>query len=190
MIKKSEEKHGFTMMETLLSIGIGTTIIVVAGSMYFMGVKTYRRKSLSAELVQNGRVAIDRMSREIRQTSEIAVELPEEETEDLPEEIIFRDGHDEEDINYIRYYLDNGNLNREERFYYLESDPEKNHVVCGTIGDGGEVPIRITLKDQVVAENISSLGFFGEPLVHMRLILSKLDVNLYLATAVLGRGID
>ncbi len=178
------------MMETLLAVGIGTTIIVVAGSIYFMGVKTYRRKSLSAELVQNGRVAIDRMSREIRQTSEIAVELPEEEIDDLPTEILFRNGHDAEEINYVKYYMSNGNLNREERFYYFESDPEKTHVVCGAIGEGGELPVWGVVKDQVIAENISDLGFFGGHLVHMKLMLSKLDLNLYLATAVLGRGID
>ncbi|TRZ77655.1 hypothetical protein D4R87_02310 [bacterium] len=184
------KKNGFTMMETLLAVGIGTTIIAVAGSVYFMGVTTYRRKSLSAELVQNGRVAIDRMSREIRQTSEIAVDLPEEEIESLPSEIIFRNGHDAEEINYIKYYTDNGNLNREERFYYFSSDPDKTRVVCGAIGDSGEIPVWEVVKDQVIAENISNLGFFGGPLVHMNLILSKLDLNLYLATAVLGRDID
>jgi len=190
MIKKDKKYlTGFTMMETLLAVGIGATIIAVAGSIYFMGVKTYRIKNLSAELVQNGRIAMDRMSREIRQTSEIAVTLPAEEEESLPDEIIFRDGH-AEDIDYIRYYLNNGDLKREERFYYFESDAEKNHVICGAIGESGESPIWDTVKDQVIAENLSNLGFFGEPLVHIRLILSKLDVNLHLATAVLGRGID
>ena len=189
MKKNKRYLKGFTMMETLLAVGIGTTVIAVAGSIYFMGVKTYRMKNLSAELVQNGRIAIDRMSREIRQTSEIAVTLPADEEESLPDEIIFRNGQTE-DISYLRYYLNDGNLKREERFYYFESDPEKSHVICGAIGESGESPKWDTVKDQIVAENLSNLGFFGEPLVHIRLVLSKLNVNLYLATAVLGRGID
>jgi len=184
-----ETKSSFTLIELLLSIGIAAIVLSCASGLYLMGVNAYKKASIDRELAQNGRILADRISREIRQTSEIATDMPETE-EDLSKEIMFRDGSDAESINYVRYYLDGSNVRRQVRFYYFSADADKKHVTWNSSDAGGESPVWDVESDDIVAENFSSIGFFGNPLIRMRFLLSKSGASLNIASAALGRNIN
>lgn len=182
----------FTLIELIIAMGISIIIIASASGLYLAGTNAYKRGSIERELVQNGTVAIDRISREIRQANGIATVLPEDESGNQAGEIMFRDGHSQDGIQYIRYYLSGSNLYREVRFYYFSFDYAKTHVTWDSSGPSGEKTVWENPENgvQVVAENFSSLEFFGSPLVKMRFLLSKSNLTLNLASAVWGRNIN
>lgn len=90
-------KKGFTLIETLIAVGVFAIItFVVTGAIVF-GNNTYRKTEEFIELTQNGRVVLNSMSREIRQAERIITSLSE--TKEYSEdEIIFKDGHLEQII--------------------------------------------------------------------------------------------
>lgn len=182
-------KPSFTLIELLLSIGIALVVLSSASALYLMGLRAYRKAAIDRELSQNGRISVERISREIRQTGEIATIMPETEDSNLSGEIMFRNGCEGE-IKYIRYYLDGDKMRRQERFYYFSGDADKNHITWNSAGSGGESPVWEIITDEIVAENFSSIGFFGNSLVKMRFLLSKSDSILNMASAVLGRNIN
>ncbi len=85
-------QKGFTLTELLLVISLLLIITSAISGINLLSQRAYREGELVAEITQNGRVILERMVREIRQTKEIVTELPEEEINPL-EEIMFHDGH-------------------------------------------------------------------------------------------------
>ena len=85
---------GFTLIETIISIAVFSLIVVIISSVIMFGDGVYGRSRRSMELMQNGRVALGAMTREIRQAERIVTSLPEE--GGAAEEIVFKDGHLEE----------------------------------------------------------------------------------------------
>lgn len=83
---------GFTLTETIISIAIIGLVMVVVYSSYILSRQSYLDGENIAEFTQNGRVILERLSREIRQAKEIVTELPQDRT-DPPDEIQFQDGH-------------------------------------------------------------------------------------------------
>lgn len=86
------KKRGFTLTEVLVTIAILVLIIGAVYSAYVLTQRAYQEGEMAAELTQNGRVILERMSREIRQAKEIVTELPEERI-NPSNEILFQDGH-------------------------------------------------------------------------------------------------
>jgi len=84
--------RGFTLTEIIIVIAIFTIIIGVISSAIVYSQKSYALGGNVAEIIQNGRVIIERMSREIRQAKKIITPLPEERISP-PSEIKFQDGH-------------------------------------------------------------------------------------------------
>ena len=76
----------------LVSIMIAVLVVITVTSVYFFSQRSYRAGEIMAEITQNGRIIMDRITREIRQAREIVIELPNEDI-DSPSEIIFHDGH-------------------------------------------------------------------------------------------------
>lgn len=88
-LKKGE---GFTSIEVVIVVIIFALIITVVYSVYNLSSRAYLEGENVAEITQNGRVILERISREIRQAREIVTELPEERI-NPPAEIQFQDGH-------------------------------------------------------------------------------------------------
>ncbi len=86
------QTKGFTLTELLLVISFILIITSIISGINLLSQRAYRDGEVMAEITQNGRVILERMAREIRQTREIITELPEEDIDPL-EEIIFQDGH-------------------------------------------------------------------------------------------------
>ncbi len=85
-------QKGFTLTELLLVISILLIVTSAISGINLLSQRAYREGEVVAEITQNGRVILERMAREIRQTKEVITELPEEEI-NPSEEIMFHDGH-------------------------------------------------------------------------------------------------
>lgn len=88
--------RAFTLVEMVVSI---TILVLISGAIYSLfslHQQSFQMAQEREELVQNGRVILERLSRELRQAKEITTSLPE--TSDIPgfppsSEISFQDGH-------------------------------------------------------------------------------------------------
>lgn len=87
-----KSSRGFTLVEVITVTAIFMIIIGVIYSAILYSQQSYAVGENVAEIIQNGRVIIERISREIRQAKEIITLLPEEEI-NPPSEIKFQDGH-------------------------------------------------------------------------------------------------
>ena len=82
--------RGFTLIEIIIVIAIFSVVISMVSSTVFLSSKVYFQGERMTEIMQNGRVILDAISRELRQARKLVNLLPEE---DPPSEIIFQDGH-------------------------------------------------------------------------------------------------
>lgn len=188
LIKKSA---GFTLMEVIISTSLFAIVIVLTSNIYLISQKTYNVNSNTAELTQNARVSLDRLSRELRQSTNIITALPATDTDPLnppASQIIFQDGHDISQTTYLKYYLDGANLMREHKAYYFDIDPTV-YVTYNSIDQGGYPPREIILENRIVGEYFSSLKFWGAAgLINIGLELTKNQNNFSLTTSVYSRN--
>ncbi|MFA5743053.1 MAG: prepilin-type N-terminal cleavage/methylation domain-containing protein [Candidatus Paceibacterota bacterium] len=83
---------GFTLLETVVVISIFTIAISAIFSVEFYGHKLFLQQQDLAEVTQNGRVIMERFTREIRQAKKIVNVITEQEST-APSQIEFQDGH-------------------------------------------------------------------------------------------------
>ena len=89
---KNHWQIGFTLTEVLVTIVVFALVTGAIYSITLFNQKAYREGETAAEITQNGRVILERMTREIRQAEEIVTVLPEERLNPAGE-ILFQDGH-------------------------------------------------------------------------------------------------
>ena len=153
---------GFTLIELLVAMIISSILISVTSSTYLLFRRSLARDQAKADITQNARIALDRMSREIRQSRGIITDLPNT-ISDIsvaePHEIEFNDGHlelgDPTFPSNRRYYVSNGVLKLDIRQYSL------NNVPILYLGPDGSSPTMAVLSTQDVAERVSDLSFYG-----------------------------
>jgi prepilin-type N-terminal cleavage/methylation domain-containing protein len=85
-IKRKNKLFGFTLIEMMVVSAIFCILMAVVYSVYLFQQKAYRSGESSAEIIQNGRVVSERITRELRQAKKIMTALP-------ASEIKFQDGH-------------------------------------------------------------------------------------------------
>ncbi|NCF70017.1 MAG: prepilin-type N-terminal cleavage/methylation domain-containing protein, partial [Chloroflexi bacterium] len=96
---KSLNNHGYTLIEIVMVIVIlgivgGITFQVVAA-----GVEAFKKTSNRKDLYDQGRLALERMAREIRDAKELV--------ECWPESITFKKQHPSQDsVEEIKFWLD------------------------------------------------------------------------------------
>ena len=83
---------GFTLLETVIVIAIFAITAGAIFSVEFFGQKLFLQQQTLAEVTQNGRVIMERFTREIRQAKKIVNVITEEEST-APSQIEFQDGH-------------------------------------------------------------------------------------------------
>lgn len=178
-------------METIISLSLFIIIIILVNTMYSTAQKTYNKNSNQAELTQNARVALDRLSRELRQSTDIITELPP--TEDDPNnppanQIFFQDGHDTSQITYLLYSLDGANLRRQNKAYYFPSSPSI-YVLHNSVDQYDDPPVETIISDQVVGEYFNSLEFWGSNgLINIGVGLEKNQNSFNLGTSIYSRN--
>ena len=185
----SRQSDGFTVVEVIISLFVSVIIFSIISGLYVMIQNSYSSTDTRSEIVQNGRVILDRLVREIRQAQAISTALPGSPTSSTPTEIQFQDGHDLSTIKYIRYYLNGTNLNRQIIVYYFASDPDTYVLKDATEYITHNPPTRAILEDKVVGEYVFNIDFWGGKLINIDLYLSKNFQTSTISTAVFGRNL-
>lgn len=201
-------KKAFTLVEILTVVFLATLIIIAAYTIYLISYKSYKKNTASAELTQNARIALERMSRDIRQATEILTDLPEDpEAGTPPQEIKFQDGHNMlagGQIQYIRYYLkapdppdpEHPNifdLYRKVTHYAFGDSTDPNWVLWSTLDANGLSPHEYPnsdQSDQIKAEKISTLQFWGTNVITINLEVSDGTTTYNFQTKSLGRNVQ
>lgn len=166
--KNMKNRKAFTLVEILTVVVLGAIIISAAYGVYLASYKSYKYNSESAELTQNARIALERMSREIRQAQEIINPQTMPPTADSPTQniIVFQDGHTifstpSPDptcaIQYIEYTISNNNLIRTIIQY---KDPLQGNLCVKYNPANPQLTVN-RLPEEIKAENIKTLKFFG-----------------------------
>lgn len=204
---KRRLRKGFTLTEMMVVVAISLLIIGAVYSAYSLSRRGYLAGEEIAEITQNGRVILERMSREIRQTKEIVTELPSQ-------EIIFEDGHTPipspygqlgSDYYYIRYYIytpessgEPKQLRRQYMVYCFDDICQPQPNVCSAyfrwndtkiVDDTRIFPHPCNLEESIVGEYITNLNFTGLRVINIFLTLAKKDKSFDLETKIFGRNL-
>jgi prepilin-type N-terminal cleavage/methylation domain-containing protein len=162
-VDRITKQTGFTLLETIISLAIFVMVILLTGSIYSLSQTSYKKNSDLAELTQNSRVCLDRLSRELRQAASIITTLPPTDTDPInppTDQVLFQDGHNSSQITYIRYYLNGSELMREHKAYSFDTDPSI-YVYYDSIDLGGSPPDEIILEDRIIGEYFDQIKFWG-----------------------------
>jgi len=181
-------KFGFTLIEVSVTMAILGLVLGSIYGVYNLSQKAYTTEENMIEITQNGRVVLERLSREIRQATEIVTELPDEEVS-ATSNIMFEDGHILEPYYYIRYFQDDGSIKREVLGFYFSGDPGETLVPWDALPPPGQTLIMETIQGaQTIGEYVSQLKFWGSRVVSIVLELNKKENNLRLETNIFGRN--
>lgn len=163
---------GFTLIEVLVAMSLSMILFGALYGVYITSYQSYRKNVARAEINQNGRISLERISRDLRQTPSIVTSLPPTDTDDLnppATNIKFQDGHDTSRIQYIEYTLQGTELHRALTHYCFSASPEScattSWVAWNAVDALGFAPNSSTDEDVVKADKIESLKFFGSPTV-------------------------
>jgi len=148
-------KKGFTIIEVIVSVSVGAIILTIVYLSFIAGRTIHQKGILNAELAQNGRIALDRLSRDLRQTGEITTILSETKPEPANTEVQFEDGHTDI-VQYITYRLDGNELEREVGHYYFETDP-LTWVNSTATDAGGNPALYVVDIEQTISANSESV---------------------------------
>lgn len=189
---KPRDKRGFTLLEILVAISLSSMLLGALYGVYITSYRTYKRSVAKAELNQNARIAMERITRDLRQTERIVTALPPDDTDALnppPSEIEFQDGHNTAKIQYIKYFLSSTNLQRQVIHYYFTSDPN-TWVTWDAQDQYGNAPSASIDEDTTRADKITSIKFYGVKLITVELVASDENGSYTYKTEVLGRNIQ
>lgn len=183
------KKNGFTLVELTIAITIALLILLIVSATFVLNQRVFRKSNLKSELTQNARITLDLMAREVRQAQDVVTTLPENDSnpQTIAHEIEFEDGHITSQIQYIRYYLDNSNLQRQIVAYYFDTDPS-TYVYWDDIDAFGS-PEMLVLEEKTIGENFSDISFYGTDNININLTLEKQNERIRINTVINPRNI-
>lgn len=185
MLKKIKNS-GFTLAEMLISIVIIILVILMITTIFALSQKTMRQANNKAELIQNSRVALDLMSRELRQAKKVVTDLPQTNL-NSPSEIEFEDGHDVSEIKYINYSLQGNQIYRRVYVYYFDTDPDI-YVQYDDVDAFGP-PEKMAIDEKIIGEFFESLIFYGSNNINIEMTMKKGETEIFLNSIVNPRNI-
>jgi hypothetical protein len=153
---------------------ISGILIGITTSVYTLFRRSMLNDQAKTELSQNARIAVDRLSRELRQTPAVVTVLPLNAADTSvaqPQQIEYENGH-EPDLTYRRYYLDGSLLKQDIKEYYFSDDPT-TRVHWNSQPAAGVSLLSSTISTTTVAENVQSFVVYGaEQWVEITLVTS------------------
>lgn len=189
---RPKNRLGVTLIEMLVAISLSVIIITALYYVFTTSHKSYIQNSAKAEINQNARIAQERISRDLRQATRIVTTLPLDDTDPLnpaPSTIMFQDGHDAAQIQYIEYSFSDGQLHRKVIHYYFTSDPSTWTTWDAQDQEGSPAHESID-EDVIKANKLTSLKFYGNKVITVELVSSENEQNQTYLTQVLGRNIQ
>ena len=190
MKRAFKNESGFTLTEIISVLGLTLLLTLIIYNLFIISQKAFSAGDRQLEITQNGRIFLDRLSRELRQTEEIVTALPAtKDVEGFPPatEIEFQDGHGLPDIQYLRYYVDSGQVKRLRKVYFFETEPE-TYVYWNAQDEFGQPPSSLVVEERLIAEYVSDLDFYGSTVTYIEVWLNKQNSDLHLYTGVWGRN--
>jgi len=193
-----KKNKALTLIEILVAMAISIVIIAAAYEVYNISYKSYKKNYAMAELSQNARIALERMTRDVRQTMEIMTDLPENPGAGTPpSSITFQDGHSywtDGRIQYLTYYLSDTNLYRKTTHHTFtspcETAPASTWVLSSARDALGQPPLFCDSEDKPRAEKITNLQFWGTSVVTIDLTVSDGTNTYTYQTKALGRNVQ
>lgn len=188
---KTRIKFAFTLLEVLIAAAVALVLLTVLYSTFISSNKSYRTTVNQAELAQNGRIALERISRDIRQSSDIVTVLPATDGIPLnppPNHILFRDGHYTTGVRYIEYSLD-GTLLRRKVIHYAFSSSPSVWVIWNAQDAYGNSPPPTEDKNEIKADKIGFLKFYGADNIAIDLSVTDSNYTFYFKTKALARNL-
>ena len=181
-MKTKPKKHlpGFTLSELLVAMAVGLLVINALWIIYLVSNKSFKSGSNKYEVAQNAKIALEKMSRELRETNEIISVLPPDASSPA-DKITFRDANYAK-IRYITYHLSGTDLNRRLTHYYL-SNPD-DWVISTT----PEATL-VTDEDIPIATNLTNIKFYGQSLITIEISGQVSSEKIDLTTNVKPRNI-
>ena len=193
----NSSRAAFTLIELLVAMVISSILITATTSVYTLFRKSVTADQAKADITQNGRIAMDRISRELRQTSDIVTDLPQDPADTSviqPSGIEFLNGHavvgDSNYLTYNKYYISGGVLKLDVKEYYFASFPN-TRVVWNTVGSGGSAPVAHVISTQDVADRVTGIHLYDDNNV-ITMVLTTGDGQRQtstLRTAIVGRNL-
>jgi len=193
-LQAAPHRPAFTLTEVL----VATSVIAIALSLIYsivqVGHRTYLTGERRAELAQNARVILDRVTREFRQTPELITALPDVPDDPFflpPDELFFRSGHVLDPITYIRYWYnpDDHTVNRQTVAYAFDSIDPSIYVLFSAVDNEGNPPDEHILDDEIIGEYVDSFTPWGDRTITLDITLRRVDTILKLRTSILGRNL-
>ncbi|MFA4998573.1 MAG: hypothetical protein WC514_00920 [Candidatus Paceibacterota bacterium] len=186
---------GFTLSELLISMVFVFLVLGAVYSSYVLSQRASLEGESAVEVLQNGRVILERMTREIRQAKDMVTDLPDTE-ENATSSIEFEDGHDLSYIHYIRYFSDSTDktVKREVIGYYYSLSGSANdtstYVLWNATPPSGEVMATTSVESpRIIGEYVTVLKFWGSRVVDIFIELEKGNKKMDFSTKVLGRNL-
>ncbi|CAN5125465.1 hypothetical protein BH11PAT4_BH11PAT4_0800 [soil metagenome] len=181
---------GFSLTELLVAVMVSSILVTVTVSVFSLVRKSMVLDQAKADISQNARITVDRLSRELRQTPQVVTELPQDAADTSvaqPGEIEFQDGHTN-DLTYRRYYRSGTTLQLQVKEYYFAAAPTVR-VRWNEVNGSGQTPLSAVLSTQDIAEFVSSLKFYGSEVVQMEITTTDGGVQTFkLQASVQGRN--
>lgn len=170
MFPSKRKQGGFTLIELVVAMAISSVLVVMTVATYTVFRKSIVTDQAKADLSQNARVAMDRISRDLRQTHFIVTTLPVDSSGTQPGEIEFENDHalvgDSDYMSYHRYFIDStGTLQLQTKYYILNG----NKV---TYSAGGTATIDSTVP---IANDMSSLAFYSADGSTIQIVVTTTD---------------
>lgn len=189
-------RKAFSLIELLIAISVSSILVAITISTYGLFRRGIAQDNAKAQLSQNGRVALDRISREVRVTPQVITQFPDNAADPSPiqpHEIEFQDGFlaisDPSYLTYHRYWLSGTILMMDVKEYVFTSNPGVR-VLAGSTDGGGNPPVSNIISSQAIALSVTSLIFYGAKPLEIDLTTSDVTGQSYfLRTTVSGRNI-
>jgi len=179
-LKQNNLNKGFSLIEVLVAITLSLLILGALDGVYIVSHKLYVKSAAKAELNQNGRISLERITRDLRQATDIATELPLDNT-NPPSSIMFQDGNNTNRIQYIKYSLVGSELHRELIHYCFASSPNPcptSEWVVWNATDAFNIPASpATDEDMVKANKVTDLKFYGDTTVTIEITVTDNQNN-------------
>lgn len=185
-MKKNKKNSGFTLAELMITIVVVLLVLLMVTSIYTVSQRAMRQANYKAELVQNSRVTLDLISRELRQAKKIVTELAAT-SDEAGSEIVFEDGHDVSEIRYIRYFFDQNKTYRQVIAYYFDTDPGI-YVRYDDIDAFGP-PASEVIDEKIIGEYFNSLKFYGDSDVNIDMEMKKGTAEVFTKSVINPRNL-
>ncbi len=183
-------KAGFSLTELLVAVMVSSILVAATVSIYSLVKKSMSLDQGKADISQNARITVDRLSRELRQTPQVVTVLPQNPADTSvtqPGQIEFEDGH-ANDLSYRRYFLNGTTLQLQVKEYYFAAAPSVR-VRWNELDGSGNTPLSAVVSTQDIAEYVSSLAFYGSEVIQMVITTTDGGIQSFkLQSSVQGRN--